>query len=174
MSISEISSFVAEVLTSDGEAPVKGDLPFLFVAPLGESVPEDGMFEYLTIEHLQDIKGMAADAVVLFHESQSEALRLLCQHQAVFGLDVRSLYGVPGLSYLGWFDDASFGAERQMYGPMVAEMRVQQEVEAIATARDASGTDVERARYTRSNGTVRSADVSVVGDTTEGDDSELE
>lgn len=167
---SEMSSFVNEVQSE--ETPVaRDDLPFLFVAPIGASVPEDGMFVYTTIDDLRDLKGLTANTVVLFHEGQMGMLRTLAQNQDSFGLDVRSLFGVPELDYRGWFEDASFGAERQMYGPMVAEMRVQQEIEAIAQAQNRSGTDVERARYTRSNGNVRFADVNVVG---EGSDDELE
>lgn len=170
---SEMSAFMNEVeqeFPSDNAAK-RGELPFLFVAPLGASVPEDGMFSFTTINDLRDLKGLGENAVVLFHEDQIDMLRTLCQNQTSFGLDVRALFGVNELDYRGWFEDASFGAERQMYGPMVAEMRVQQEIAAIDRARTQSGTEVERERYTRDNGTVRHLDLSTPGT---GSDDELE
>lgn len=154
---SEMSAFVNEV---ESEFPLnadkaKAELPFIFVAPLGSSVPEDGIFQFTTIDDLRDLKGLGQNAVVLFHEDQIDMLRTLCQNQSSFGLDVRSLYGVNELDYRGWFDDASFGAERQMYGPMVSEFRVAQELQQIEEARTQSGTAVERARYERADGSIR-------------------
>lgn len=158
---SEMSAFVNEV---EREYPVEAKkrddaLDFLFVAPLGASVPEDGIFTYTTIDDLRDLKGLGQNVVVLFHEDQIGMLRTLCSNQESFGLDVRALYGVSELDYRGWFDDASFGATRQMYGPFVSEMRVQQELEAIEQARTQSGTATERARYERSDGSVRHLDL---------------
>lgn len=174
---SEISAFLAEVKREDGddEYRTRNDRPFLFVAPLGSSVPEDGMFEYTTISDLRDLKGLGENTVVMFHEEQMAMLRTLCSNQESFGLDVRSLYGVPDLDYRGWFDDASFGAERQMYGPMVAEIRVQREVEAIDAASRQTQTDVERSRYTRADGSVRHLDVADPDQpATTGSDAELD
>lgn len=172
---SELSAFLNEVKREDGdnESVTTGDKPFLFVAPLGASVPEDGMFVYTTITDLRDLKGLEQNSVVLFHEDQMDMLRTLCLNQTSFGLDVRALYGVNELDYRGWFDDASFGAERQMYGPMVAEIRIQRETEAIDAASRQTQTDVERARYTRGNGTVRHLDLDDPNDIV-GSDSELE
>lgn len=171
---SELSAFVNEIKREDGdEEVVSGERPFLFVAPLGASVPEDGMFSYTTINDLRDLKGLEENSVVLFHEDQIHMLRTLCSNQAAFGLDVRALYGVSELDYRGWFDDASFGAERQMYGPMVAEIRIQRETEAIEAAARRTQTDIESARYTRDNGTVRHLDVRDPDDVT-GSDDELE
>lgn len=171
---SEMSSFVAEVLDTEPR-PAQRELPFLFVAPMGETVPEDGTFVFQTIDNLLDLAGLPANCVVLFAESQAAHLRVLCSQQDCFDLDVRSIYGVPGLAYMGWFDDASFGAERQMYGPMVAEIRVQQELREIEKASRASGTDAERARYARKDGSVRHANIDVhragaTGDDTPTDD----
>lgn len=171
---SELSVFMHEVLSEGAESqPAREDLELLFVAPLGASVPEDGMFAYTTIGDLRDLKGLGQNAVVLFHEEQIALLRTLCSNQACFGLDVRALYGVNELDYRGWFDDASFGAERQMYGPMVAEIRIQRETAAIDEAANRSETDVERARYERKNGSVRHLDLpDPAADT--GSDSELD
>lgn len=171
---SELSAFLNEVKREDGdEVAVNTERPFLFVAPLGASVPEDGMFSYTTIDDLRDLKGLGENTVVLFHEDQIDMLRTLCLNQAAFGLDVRALYGVNELDYRGWFDDGSFGAERQMYGPMVAEIRIQRETEAIEAAAKRTQTDIESARYTRENGTVRHLDVQDPDDMT-GSDDELE
>lgn len=172
---SELSAFLQEVKREDGidEAAGRGDRPFLFVAPLGASVPDDGMFSYTTVDDLRDLKGLGENTVVLFHEEQVDMLRTLCSNQESFGLDVRALYGVNELDYRGWFDDASFGAERQMYGPMVAEIRVQRETAAIEDAAKQTQTDVERARYTRSDGSVRHLDVANPDDMS-GSDAELD
>lgn len=171
---SELSAFLSEVMRETGDvAKPEEERELLFVAPLGSSVPEDGMFEYTTIQDLRDLKGLGQNAVVLFHEDQMGMLRALCSNQAAFGLDVRSLYGVHELDYRGWFDDASFGAERQMYGPMVAEIRIQRETAAIESAANRTGTDVERSRYERKDGSVRHLDL-VDPDAEPGSDSELD
>lgn len=173
---SELSAYLNEVRREDGydaSSEVVANRPFLFVAPLGASVPEDGMFVYTTIQDLRDLKDLEQNSVILFHEDQAHMLRTLCLNQTSFGLDVRALYGVNELDYRGWFDDASFGAERQMYGPMVAEIRVQRETEAIEAAGKQTQTDVERARYTRSNGSVRHLELPDPGEVS-GSDSELD
>lgn len=169
---SELSSFVNEVIGHDQEDQKEYDL--LFVAPMGVAVPTDGIFTYTTIDDLRGLAGLAAGTVVLFTEDQADIVRLLCSRPQAFGLDARVLHGAPGLEYLGWWNDASFGVPRQMYGALVSELRVAQEVAAISASNNRSGTDIERERYSRTDGSVRHASIKSGIDVVEGDDGELE
>lgn len=169
---SELSSFVNEVIGHEQEEQKEYDL--MFVAPMGAAVPTDDIFTYTTVNDLRDLAGLAVGSVVLFTEEQAGLVRLLCSQPEAFGLDVRVLHGAPGLEYLGWWNDASFGVPRQMYGALVSELRVAQEVAAISAANNRSGTDVERERYSRADGSVRHASIKAGADVADGDDGELE
>lgn len=166
---SELSSFAAEVFGTAGlpEAPT---LPVIFVAPLGDQVPEDGVFSYTTVTDLSDIGAVAERSIVLFREDQNEQLAVLVKHATLFGRAVQTLFGVPGSQYSPWFEDATFSSERIAYGAFVAELRAASEVAAQQAANNRSGTKVESDRYTTANGKVRFSET--IG--TAGDDSDVD
>lgn len=164
----ELSAFASDVFGTAG-LPDKPDFPVLFVAPLGDAVPEDGAFSYTTVTSLSDIGAVEERSVILFAEHQNVELAVLCKHGEQFGRSIQSLFGVPGSSYGPWFDDATFGIDRIAYGAFVAELRAASEIAAQNASAARSGTDIERDRYTKGNGAVRySQDIGV------GDDSHVD
>lgn len=165
---SELSSFAEEVFGTAG-LPDKPEFPVLFVAPLGDAVPEDGVFAYTTITDLSDIGNVPARSVILFREDQNVMLGVLTKYAESFGRAVQSLFGVPGSSYGVWFDDATFGLDRIAYGAFVAELRAASEIAAQTQADERSGTKVESDRYTKKSGVVRYS-----GDIRVGDDSDVD
>lgn len=139
--------------------------PVLFVAPLGNEVPDDGVFQYTTINNLSDIGAVGERSVILFREQQSAALKVLCSNMEEFGRRIQPLFGVPNSIYEVWFDDAAFGTDRVAYGAFVAELRASAELEAQRKASTRSGTDNERERFSKASGAVRfNTEIGVAGD----------
>lgn len=159
----ELSAYAEEVFGTAG-LPDKPDYPVLFVGPLGDSVPDDGVFKYTTITNLSDIGMVEERSVVLFREDQNTMLAVLSKNDELFGRAIQPLFGVPGSPYGVWFDDATFGKDRIAYGAFVAELRAASEVAAQSAAGARSGTQVEKDRYTTNTGRVRfSETIDVVG-----------
>lgn len=102
----ELSAYAAEVFGTAG-LPEKTDFDVLFAAPIGDAVPEDGVFVYTTINNLSDVGLVKARSVILFREDQAEALTVLSRHSEQFARTVQPLFGVPGGNYGVWFDDAT-------------------------------------------------------------------
>lgn len=163
---SEMSIFATEVLGTAG-LPDRPKLPVLFVAPLGDAVPEDGIFTYTTITDLSDVGRVEERSVVLFREDQNEQLAVLSKHAEQFGRAVQSLFGVPGSAYGVWFEDATFSLDRIAYGAFIAEMRAAAEVAAQNASNNRSGTKIESDRYTKASGEVRYSQDITVGDDTD-------
>lgn len=151
---SELSSFASEVFGTAG-LPEIPDLPVVFVGPLGDQIPDDGVFKYTTITDLSDIGNVPERAVILFREEQREHLNVLTKHAALFGRAVQTLFGIPGSVYGPWFEDAAFQAERVAYGAFVAELRAASEIAEQKAANERSGTQIEKERYTKASGAVR-------------------
>lgn len=166
--MSELTAYVNDVFGSAG-LPDVPEHEVIFVAPLGAAIPEDGVFNYTTVNNLSDIGAVPARSVILFGEDQNEALAVLAKHCDLFHRSVQMLFGVPGSDYGPWFDDATFSLERIAYGAFVAELRAASEIAKQTRADERSGTKVESDRYTRANGDVRySASI------TAGDDSDVD
>lgn len=153
----ELSAYASEVFGTAG-LPEKTDLEVLFVAPIGDAVPEDGVFTYTTINSLSDIGLVKARSVILFREDQADALTVLGRSSEQFARTVQPLFGVPGGNYGVWFDDATFGLDRIAYGAFVAELRAAEEIASQAKSAGRSGTEIESDRYTTASGRVRFAD----------------
>lgn len=166
---SEMSYFATEVLGTAG-LPEKPYLPLVFVAPLGDQVPEDGVFTYTTVTNLSDIGKVEERSVILFREDQNAQLAVFAKHGEEFGRAVQAFFGVPGSTYGVWFEDAAFGLERVAYGALLAEMRAAAEVAAQTAANARSGTKVESDRYTGATGNVRYSTNIGVGDDSDVDD----
>lgn len=93
--MSELTAYVNDVFGSAG-LPDMPEHEVIFVAPLGSVVPEDGVFNYTTINNLSDIGSVPARSVILFGEGQNEALVVFAKHCALFDRAAQMLFGVPG------------------------------------------------------------------------------
>lgn len=94
----------------------------LFVAPIGKKTPEDGVFDYVTIDDLSDIELVKSRSVILFRRDQANMLTTLSRDWKQYALTYLPLVDVPGGDYGPWFYDATFGLSRIAYGPFVAEV----------------------------------------------------
>lgn len=147
---------------------VKPEYPTLFVAPLGNSLPDDGILAYKTIDRFSDIVGFSAGTVVLFREDQARLLSVLCTDADVFEFDVHAVYGLPGAEYGRWFEEACFSKPRVSYAPLISEIRISREVDDLRAA-NAPKTVTEREddRILTSEGKVRTHDEDAIGLATE-------
>lgn len=133
----------------------QSELPLMFVAPLGTSLPEDGQLTYLTANSFSDLLKAADGSVMLFREDQQRMLEILAKDAELFGYTVKALYGVPGSAYDRWFEEAVFGLEKVSYAPLVSEIRIAREVTAAKRANVRTVVEKEEKQYVRPNGTVR-------------------
>lgn len=103
--------------------PEKTDPKVLFVAPVGKTIPEDGVFDYTTIDDLSDVELVKSRSVILFRRDQADLLTTLSRDWKRFAPAVLSLLDAPGGGYDAWFNDATLGLDRIAYEPFVAELR---------------------------------------------------
>lgn len=158
---------IAERTGAIAAKPVKAEQPagkMLFIAPAADALPEDGVFEYATIEKFFDLANMPERTVVLFDVRQERMLQVLCEQRVLLDLELRVLAGLPSAHYMPWFENATFGVERVAYAPFLAEVSMQQEV-ARQTAASApkSVSEREDERIVRADGSIRSHDSIRVG-----------
>lgn len=94
----------------------------LFVTPIGKTTPEDGVFDYITIDNLSDVERVKPRSVILFRKDQASLLTALNRDREQLAIALLSLLGVPGGDYGPWFHDATLGLARIAYGPFIAEV----------------------------------------------------
>lgn len=166
---------VNQARAAEGQAPIDGSPePIvtrpIFVAPASDELPDDGILQYMVVASVYDMKDVPERCVALFDMQRSaEVFKLVCANAPLFGLELRALVGVPGSAYPIQFDEATWNLERVAYAPLISEIRLAAETEQQRRASLLSGHDIERAQYTRSNGTVR-VDHKIDLATTEADD----
>lgn len=132
------------------------DLPTVLVAPIGNSVPEDGILTYVTVDTFKQLLDVPAGAVVLFHKDQESMLATYASQDVLFGVSVSVLYGAPGSDYDRWFEEATFEKKKISYAPLVSEIRISKEVDAAKRANEPrSVVEKEESQYRRADGSVR-------------------
>lgn len=155
-----LTAFREEGIVPDpNKSPEPGKLPILFVAPLGSVVPDDGVLNYLTLDTaVQFFTAASLDKtdVVLVREDQAQLLRAICENSAVFGIEIKTLYGVPESDYKVWFDEATFGTDRISYSPFVSELRIAHDVvDMQERSREKSVIEREESTFVRKTGLVK-------------------
>ena len=175
--INELMSAIQSRDANDPESDVnKAKLPVLLVAPLGTAVPDDGVLDYQTIDTAAELLAMAgrAGTVVLCRDDQVALLSVICQNAAVFGVQVKSIHGIPNTTYSPAYDEATFGCERIAYSPLISEINVAIDVAEIQEQNRAkSQIEKEEGTYVRKTGDVKrlkDEDVSVGLDDDEDDE----
>lgn len=153
---------MSAIQTRDANDPAseaaKAKLPVLLVAPLGTAVPDDGVLDYQTIDNASDMFAVAGRAgmVVLCRDDQIELLDVVCQNASVFGIQVKSIHGIPNTTYTPAYDEATFGCERIAYSPLISEINVAMDVAAIQEEnRTKSQIEKEESTYVRKTGDVK-------------------
>lgn len=154
-------------LTSDGDSDNgidRSDFQQLIVAPIGSSVPEDGLLSYVTVDSFKDILNAANNSVILFREDQAELLAVLCTNADALAVDLRAMFGIPSTEYDRWFESAVFNVAKVSYAPAISAIREATMVDELR-AKDApkSTHENEVVRRTRADGTTRYHDDDSIG-----------
>lgn len=156
------------LIQTDNTDAQRAQYPTIFVAPLGTSLPEDGMLSYVTVDKFVDVLSHPAGTVVLFRKDQERLLSVLCVDADVFERDVHAVYGVPGVEYERWFEEATFSKPRISYAPLISEIRTSNEIEAAkSAAQPRTVAEREDARTLNKHGDVRTHDEDAIGLATE-------
>lgn len=136
----------------------------LIVAPLGTSVPEDGLLTYVTVDTFKDILNTADNSVILFREDQAELLAILASNADALAVNLRALYGIPSTEYDRWFDSATFNVAKMSYAPTISAIREANVVNDLRVKEQPKSTHQnEVARRTRSDGSTRYHDDDSIG-----------
>lgn len=94
----------------------------LLVCPYLPNPPQDGVFSFISVASVWDIREFTDPfTILMFDERESAILRLLCDNPHVFGYEVIRVRGVPGDENPAWFGDAAFHAEHDDYTRMLAD-----------------------------------------------------
>lgn len=153
-----MSAFQSREANDPASETRKANLPVLLVAPLGNAVPDDGVLDYQTVDTAVELLGMAgrAGTIVLCRNDQIALLDVICQNAAVFGVQVKSIHGIPNTTYTPEYDEATFGCERIAYSPLISEINVAMDVAEIQEQnRTKSQIEKEEGTYVRKTGEVK-------------------
>jgi len=141
----------------------------VLVAPLGSVVPDDGILSYSTFDSFSELLNASHGTVILFRPDQKKMLEILSAERETFGLEVKALFGVPGVLYEVWFEEATFGLTKLSYSPLVSEIRMAADVDALKRANEpVSVIEKEERQHRKADGSVRHDQQ--IGVAREGDD----
>lgn len=149
-----LADMEVEVEKASNEGKVKQP-KMLFVGPAAAASPDDGVLTYSTIETLFDVANIPERSVVLFRDDQTPVLKCLCENEALFGIEMRVLSGLPDTDYSVDFESASWALEKVAYIPFLSELRLAADMEQQLAAQNSTTYDREKAAYTRKTGEVK-------------------
>lgn len=149
-----LSDYEEEFASSVKTKPVTST-KMIFVSPISEKSPDDGVLSYSTVESVFDLAAIPDRGVVTFRPDQIEILKLVCENQTLFGLELSVLSGVPETDYSADFENATYAIDRVAYLPFLSELRLAAEIGAQLEAQEQTEYDREKATYTRKNGKVK-------------------
>lgn len=157
----DLASQIALVEAVERKDEKSEGIETLFVAPSPETVPDDGVLGYVTMESVYDLGSAEPGSVMLVRPPLHSILRIVAENPVAFGRRLIVLSGLPGAEYTSTFDGATWNCDRVSYAALLADLndaRVRAEVEAAANE-----TRVERERkgYTRADGSVKAHDALV-------------
>lgn len=127
----------------------------LFVAPISENTPDDGVLLYSTVESLFDLAAIPDRTVVLFRPDQTPMIKCLCDNPTLFDIELRALTGIPETDYSTEFDSVTWSLDRVAYLPFLSELRLASEIGAQLEVETQTDYDREKAVYTRKTGLVK-------------------
>nr|QYF49780.1 MAG: hypothetical protein [Sichuan farmland cysto-like virus] len=128
------------------------------ICPNLETVPEDSLLDFESVETLEDLfLSRPNNAVLMISNENLEILKCWVQFQTLFDREPVVLTGVPSATYSSEFESEVFSLSKVAYHSAVAEL-----IEAVRreeSMTEAEKTDSiyakERAQFTRSNGKVK-------------------
>lgn len=132
--------------------------PLLMVAPISNTIPEDGMLVYRTVETLSDLlSAPKANEVVLIREDQHDILKCLSEYTPLFGVDIVVVSGLPGTTYTPEFESVVWDKPKLAYHSVVNDL-IEAQRRETDTAADVKGSTIygkEQQAFMRKTGNVK-------------------
>lgn len=171
--IEKVVSKLTKSVTND---EVKVPTKVLYVGPMPDTLPDDGVLTYQQVGSVYDFKSVSDRVVCLFDETALPVLKCAVEYPELFGVELITMLGVPKAEYGPKFDEIVWKLDRVAYAAFVSELALAMESRANVDAANATQHDRERATYVRNNGTVKQHNSLVLAEDSDQleDDSELE
>lgn len=171
-----IEKVVNKITKNTAKCESKDQPKVLYVGPMPDVLPDDGILTYQQIGSVYDFKSVSDRVVCLFDETALPVLKCVVDHADIFGVELITMLGVSKAEYGPKFDEIVWKLERVAYGAFVSELALAMESRANVDAANATQHDRERATYVRNNGTVKQHNSLVLAEDADQseDDSELE
>lgn len=135
---------------------LKREYDTIFIAPLGDTVPEDGVLVYQVVVGVKDILHAAENAAVLLFDKDSFTVaEMLVKYSALFELHPVVLAGIPGSEYGVEWDAITWMLDKASYSTLLSELALSQRVDEERRLANRSDHDVERDKVLRADGTVK-------------------
>ena len=133
----------------------------LFVAPSPETVPDDGVLGYVTMESVYDLGSAEPGSVMLVRPPLHSLLKIVAENPGAFGRRLIVLSGLPGAEYTSTFDGATWNCDRVSYAALLADLNDARMRTEVETAASETRIARERKGYTRADGSVKAHDALV-------------
>jgi len=136
----------------------KSDLPERLIAPYGDTLPEDGLLQYVAVETVADVIALSGPkAVIVLRNDQERLLKCLSSFADLFGFQAVVLAGVPGATYTGEFDSVTWELPRVAYHSVINDLAEANRRQESADDEHANSSiyNKEMSRITRKSGGVK-------------------
>lgn len=128
----------------------------IFIAPLGDAVPEDGVLAYQVVVDVKDVINATENAaVLLFGRESLTVAEMLVKYSVLFKLHPVVLAGIPGSEYGAEWDAITWMLDKASYSTLLSELALSERVDEERRLSSRSDHDVERDKITRADGTVK-------------------
>lgn len=151
----DIDSAIMDSHPASHKPAKQTDAPTLYLAPITEELPNDGVLSYSTVETLSDLSSCADRTVVLLRDEQMDMIRCVHDYPSLFRLNLMVMTGLPAANYTAAFEEATWSYDKLAYAPFISELRVAGEIESQLQSQNETVYDKEKQRYTRSSGEVK-------------------
>lgn len=139
----------------EAKKPVEQPEKTIYFAPSPAELPNDGVLSYITVESAQDVINALDRCVVLLREEQLVYAQMIRDYGAAFSIAAKTITGLPAVSYSAAFEEAVYSFEKVAYAPFITELASEIEMAKDLEAQKRTAYDVEKAAFTRANGTVK-------------------
>lgn len=127
----------------------------IFVAPLGDNEPDDGILTYGHAVGVEDLVRGHTVNVLLFSDDDLDLLEMLVKYAPRFKASVKVLVGLPQTSYSADWQSKTWMLDKVSYPTLVSELALASQVEKERKVANATVVEREQAQYTRADGTVK-------------------
>lgn len=152
----------------------KEQLPERMLAPLPQTVPEDGVLTFVTVETMADVISAPKHAILLFGEHSLELLEVCVAHPRIVGFNPFVLSGLPSANYSAQFESKTYPLERVAYVQLVNDVIERRRTESAVRDEKETPYEKERRQFVRADGSTKELrGVRIAGRPDETDDSQI-